>query len=52
MRRLTKAKREMDETCLRHLRCFVPCTTRATNDYADRTVLIYLQVRLDTIKER
>ena len=41
-RQLTKAEREMDEACLRHLRCFVPCTTRATNDYADRTVLIYL----------
>lgn len=51
-RRLTKAEREMDEACLRHLRCFVLRTTRATNDYADRTVLIYLLARLDTIKER
>lgn len=42
----------MDEASLRQLRCFVLRTTRATNDYADRTVLIYLLARLDTIKER
>ena len=42
IKRLTKEEKELDDISLRPLKCFVPCTTRATNNFADRSVLIYL----------
>lgn len=48
-RKLTEDEaRRMKEDCerkdpeLNKLRCFVPCNTKATNDYIDRSVLAYL----------
>lgn len=38
-RRLTAEERKSEP---KELRCFVPCNARATNDFSERTVLLYL----------
>lgn len=44
-RQLTKEEMRLPETerkaLLKQLSCFVPCNARATNDYRDRSILIY-----------
>ena len=42
IRQLTADDKNLPEKELNKLRCFVPCNARATNDFADRTVLLYL----------
>ncbi len=41
-KQLTAKDKKLSEKELNKLRCFVPCNARATNDFADRTVLLYL----------
>lgn len=43
-RRLTSYEKQLSDTDKekRKLRCFVPCTARATNEYDQRTTLMYL----------
>lgn len=41
-KQLTSGDKKLPEKELNKLRCFVPCNARATNDFADRTVLLYL----------
>lgn len=42
IRRLTGTEQKLSEKDLRKLMCFVPCNARATNDFQDRSVLLYL----------
>lgn len=42
IKRLTQEERNQSEQELNKLRCFVSCTARATNDYKDRDVLLYM----------
>lgn len=42
IKQLTADDKKLPEKELNKLRCFVPCNARATNDFADRTVLLYL----------
>lgn len=42
IKQLTADDKKLSEKELNKLRCFVPCNARATNDFADRTVLLYL----------
>ncbi len=39
---LTAEEQKVPESDRRKLQCFVACTARATNDYADRTTLLYM----------
>lgn len=39
---LTEEEKHLPEREIKKLRQFVPCNARATNDYADRTTLMYL----------
>ena len=41
-RKLTKADIALREEELKKLCCFVPCNTRGTNDYSDRSTLMYI----------
>lgn len=41
-RRLTSKDLKASDSYIRKLQCFVACTARATNDYADRTTLLYM----------
>ncbi len=42
VRKLTKEDKRLPEREMNKLRCFVPCNARATNDFADRDILMYL----------
>lgn len=42
IRQLTAEERRLPDEKKRKLQCFVSCTARATNDYSERTTLIYL----------
>lgn len=42
IRQLTREDRQLPERERNKLDCFVPCNARATNDYSDRGVLMYL----------
>lgn len=42
IRRLTADEHRLPDEEKRKLQCFVSCTARATNDYAERTTLLYL----------
>jgi len=42
VRQLKAEDKKLSEREFNKLRCFVPCNARATNDFADRTVLLYL----------
>ena len=39
---LSKDEQELSDKDKRRLQCFVACTARATNDFSDRTTLLYL----------
>lgn len=45
VRHLSAAEKALPEDMQRKLRCFVSCTARATNDFSDRTTLLYLANR-------
>ena len=42
IRQLTAEEHQLPDEEKRKLRCFVSCTARATNDYSDRTTLLYM----------
>ena len=42
IRQLTAEERRLPDEKKRKQQCFVSCTARATNDYSERTTLIYL----------
>ena len=42
IRRLSSEEKSLPDTEKRKLQCFVPCNSRATNDFSDRTNLLYL----------
>jgi len=41
-RKLTAGEQNLPDEELQKLRCFVPCNSKATNNYSDRTVCLYL----------
>lgn len=40
--KLSREEQRLDDKEKKKLQCFVPCTARATNDFSDRTVLMYM----------
>ncbi len=42
IRKLTADEKSLPNEELQKLRCFVPCNSRATNNYSSRTVLLYM----------
>ena len=42
IRKLSAEEKNLSEKQLRKLKQFVPCNARATNDFADRKVLLYM----------
>ena len=42
IRQLTAEEQRLPDTEKRKLQCFVSCTARATNDYSDRSTLLYM----------